>query len=127
MMSETEKSFVRRARGKPFIARDGAEIFELLRPETSRIKNMSIASGHLQPGQKAFEHWHKKSEEAYYVVSGRGRVRVGDEVMNISTGDAIHIPIGALHALENTSQTEQMHILAISSPPYSDNDIFFIE
>lgn len=119
--------FVKKEQGKPFIARDGALIFELLRPETSEIKNMSIASGYLQPKQKALLHYHKKLEEVYYIISGRGKVRVGDSVENISEGVAVHIPIGVVHALENTSVKNPLKILAISSPPYRDDDMFFVD
>jgi len=125
-MSETE-SHVRRAGGEPFIARDGATIFELLRPETSPVRNLSIAEGFLKPRQKALEHWHEVSEELYYVIVGVGKVKVGDSIEEIETGDVVHVPIGTIHALENTSQMEHMHILAISSPPYTDEDIFFVE
>ena len=119
--------FVKRERGKPFIARDGALIFELLRPETSDIRNLSVASGYLKPKQKALPHYHKKSEEVYYVISGDGKVRIGDNVEKISEGSAAHIPAGVVHALENMSTKTEMRILAISAPPYSDDDIFFVD
>ena len=122
----SKNSFIKKEQGKPFIARDGALIFELLRPETSDIKNLSVASGYLKPQQKALPHYHKKSEEVYYVISGTGRVRVDEDVADITTGDAIHIPIGTIHALENTSMKKKMKILAISVPPYSDDDMFFV-
>ncbi len=126
-MNEKEQSFVRRATNELFIAKDGAKIFELLRPENSGIKNMSIASGILEPGQKALLHYHKISEEAYYIIHGKGKVRVDNNIEDIKMGDTIHIPVFSLHALENTSSKDTMEILAISSPPYSDDDIYFIE
>lgn len=122
-----KKQFVKKEHSKPFIAKDGALIFELLCPETSDIQNLSVASGYLKPRQKALPHFHRISEEVYYVITGRGRVRVGNDTMNIGAGDAIHIPVGAVHALENTSSRERMKILAISAPPYGDNDIFFVD
>ncbi|MBI5044807.1 MAG: cupin domain-containing protein [Candidatus Levybacteria bacterium] len=126
-MSEKPSGFVRSAdTSKPFIARDGATIFELLRPETSAVNNMSIASGSLESGQIARRHYHVVSEEAYYVVSGEGVAHVGEVSEPIKTGDVVHVPVGVVHGLENVSSTDKMHILAISSPPYSDDDIFFV-
>ncbi len=121
------KSFIGREKGEPFIARDGALIFELFRNTGLTITNMSIASGYLKSKQKALPHFHKVSEEIYYVVSGSGKVRVGDITERIKKGDAVYIPIEVIHALENTKCNKIMKVLAISSPPYQDSDIFFIE
>ena len=123
----SKKSFIGKEKGKPFVARDGALIFELFRDSGLNLQNLSIASGYLRPIQKAIPHFHEFSEEIYYVVSGSGRVRVKDVVEKIKEGNAIYIPIRAIHALENTSRTKIMKVLAISSPPYQDEDIFFVE
>lgn len=120
------KSFVGRERGEPFVARDGALVFELFGNSGLAIKNMSIASGYLKPQQKALPHFHKVSEEIYYVLSGSGKCRVGDVVEKIKEGNAVYIPAEAIHALENTSHTKTMKVLAICSPPYQDSDIFFV-
>lgn len=120
-------SFIGREKGKPFVARDGALIFELFRETGLNIKNMSIAAGYLEPRQKALPHFHKISEEIYYVLAGEGSCRIDNIVEVIKWGQAIYIPAGAIHCLENLSFSETMKVLAISSPPYQDNDIFFIE
>jgi mannose-6-phosphate isomerase-like protein (cupin superfamily) len=120
------KSFIGKETGEPFVAKDGALIFELFRGNDLNIKNMGIASGYLKPKQKAFPHFHHLSEEIYFVVSGSGKVRIGGAVNEIEKGEAAYIPAGAIHALENTSQTEEMKILAICSPPYQDEDTVFI-
>lgn len=112
---------------RPFKARDGATIYEIFRPGNSKIKNMGIAGGFLKSNQKASLHFHKISEEIYYIVSGRGKVRVGDSRIKIREGDSIFIPIKKVHALENTSKTKPLKIIAISAPPYSEEDIFFIK
>lgn len=121
-----KESFLGKEKGEPFIVKDGALIFELFRGSGLEIKNISIASGYLKPNQKAIPHFHESSEEIYYVLSGRGKVRVGEIIENIKKGDAVYVPIKAIHALENTSPTKRMKVLAISSPPYRDNDMFFV-
>ena len=123
----SSKSFVGKERGEPFVARDGALIFELFRNTGLSIKNMSIASGYLEPKQKALPHVHKVSEEIYYVVAGHGKCKIGNIVEKIKEGEAVYIPVGLAHALENTSVSETMKVLAISSPPYQDSDMFFVE
>ncbi len=121
------QSFVGRERGEPFVARDGALIFELFRGNKFTPRNISIASGYLKPKQKALPHFHNISEEIYYVLFGHGKCRIGEVTEEIEGGDVVYIPVGAIHALENTSATKSMKVLAISSPPYQDSDIFFVE
>lgn len=121
------KSLIARESGKPFIARDGALIFELFRKSGITIKNLSIATGFLKPLQKAIPHYHKISEEIYYVLHGVGRVRVGNFSGKIKAGDTVYIPIRSIHALENTNKIKSLKVIAISSPPYKDSDIFFVE
>jgi mannose-6-phosphate isomerase-like protein (cupin superfamily) len=43
-------------------------------------------------------------EEIYYIQSGQGRMQVGDEVCEVESGDAVHIPIGQFHELTNTGE-----------------------
>lgn len=53
----------------------------------------------LQPGERSFPmHFHCANEEATYVVSGRGVVRIGDARVEIRAGDWIAHPIGPDHA-----------------------------
>lgn len=125
---KNRKSILRRiSDAKPFKAGDGAIVYEIFRPGNSKIKNMGIAGGFLRPNQKALLHFHKISEEIYYIVSGRGNIRVGDSKMKIREGDSVYIPIKKIHALENASKTKPLKILAISAPPYSEKDIFFVK
>jgi mannose-6-phosphate isomerase-like protein (cupin superfamily) len=113
--------FIGKEEGEPFIARDGARIFELF-----QSSGLSIASGYLKPEQRALSHFHDSSEEIYYIISGSGEVKVGDVTEKIEAGDVVRMLPGETHALKNTSQTEIMKVLAISSPAYADDDIFFV-
>jgi len=64
---------------EPFITKDNSEIREILAPSNSSIKNQSLAEARLTPGQSTDEHFHPKSEEIYYILEGRGRMKVEDE------------------------------------------------
>lgn len=112
---------------KPFIASDGATVFELFNPGNSNIENISLASGFLDHDQSARLHCHKISEEIYYVLSGIGRVRLGGFDFDIKSGDAIYVPIGLTHGLVNTQPDQNLKVLVIESPPYSNDDIYFID
>lgn len=43
-------------------------------------------------------------QEAIYVVSGVGEIRVGDTVVAIRPGSAIYIPPGTIHATRRTTE-----------------------
>ena len=57
------------------------------------------------PGDKSTEeHTHVYEDEAVYVLSGRGEVRIGERAFEIAAGDFLGFPKGGdAHALYNTS------------------------
>jgi len=56
-------------------------------------------------------------EEIYLIIKGGGLMKVGDEEKEVKEGDAIWIPVGEPHRLENT--TEDMTIvLVIAAYPH---------
>jgi len=71
------------------------------------------------PGKRAFpRHNHRANEELFYVISGEGVVRIGDESYPIRAGDVIVCPAGGpetAHHLLNTSASEELRYLAIST------------
>lgn len=53
----------------------------------------------LAPGERSFPmHFHCANEEAIYVISGMGTVRLGDAHIPIRAGDWIAHPVGPEHA-----------------------------
>ena len=56
----------------------------------------------LAPGKKSFPfHAHHVTEEALFVLSGRGKVRGADGEQPIGAGDYVSFPTGAAHQLIN--------------------------
>jgi uncharacterized cupin superfamily protein len=68
------------------------------------------------PGKRAFPlHRHHVIEELFYVVSGSGEYRWGDETFAVRPGDVIGAPAGTkAHQLVNTG-SEDLRYLAIST------------
>lgn len=52
-----------------------------------------------------------EEDEIYYILSGRGRLRLDDEVIDIAGGQVIFIPAGCFHALDNRDSDEDLCIL----------------
>jgi len=60
-----------------------------------------VSHHRVKPGKRAaFGHKHEEAEEVYLVVSGSGRIKLDDEIVEISELDAIRISPGVMHALE---------------------------
>ena len=99
----------------------GSEIRPLIDRTTSDIRLCSLAEEMLPAGRAVTRHHHLETEEIYYVLKGHGRMTVGSEVREVAAGEAVYIPRGAAHTLEN-SGTEPMTILLVCGPAYSPED-----
>ena len=68
------------------------------------------------PGKKAFPfHRHHVMDELFYIVSGSGHYRYGEETMPVRAGDIVGAPAGTkAHQLINTG-SEDLRYLGISS------------
>ena len=101
------------------MTKDGSTIREL-----HHTQAQSLAEATLEPDQATQRHFHRRSEEIYFVTKGSGSLEVDGETRRVRPGEAILIPPGAWHTLENDG-TSELTILCVCSPPYSHEDTFF--
>jgi mannose-6-phosphate isomerase-like protein (cupin superfamily) len=106
-------------RAAPFTTKDGSTIRELHHTE-----RQSLAEATLEPSEATERHYHRASEEIYFVLKGSGTLEVDGELRRVRPGDAALIPPGAWHTLENDGSSE-LRILCCCAPPYSHDDTFF--
>ena len=99
----------------------GSEIRPLVDRTTSGIELCSLAEEVLPVGAAVGRHHHTETEEVYYVLAGSGRMTVGAETREVAAGDAVFIPRGHTHTLENTG-VEPMTVLLVCGPAYSRDD-----
>ncbi len=70
------------------------------------------------PGKRAFPfHNHHVNEEMFFIIEGKGEVRIGENVYPIRPGDIIACPAGGeetAHQIINTGQSE-LKYLAVST------------
>jgi len=102
-----------------FTTKDGSTIREL-----HHTANQSLAEATLEPDQATERHYHRATEEIYFVVKGSGLLEVDGESQIVRPGDAILIPPGAWHTFENNG-TSELRFLCCCAPPYSHDDTFF--
>lgn len=106
---------------EPLITKDGSEIRELLAHRNSCIRNQTLAEARLPPGHTTAGHHHVATEEIYYLLEGRGLMRIGDETRPVAAGDAVAIPPGAFHQIANSGDTV-LRFLCCCAPGYEHED-----
>ena len=75
------------------------------------LQHSGISYQRLAPGfRPPFGHTHEKQEELYVVVSGSGRAKVGDEIVDLEQWDALRVPPGVWRGIE--AGPEGMEVLA---------------
>ena len=52
-----------------------------------------------------------EEDEIYYILSGKGKLKLNDDVVEIAEGQVVFIPAGCFHALDNRESDEDMCIL----------------
>ncbi len=111
---------------KAFITKDGSEIRELLAYRNSVIRNQSLAEARLAVSASTQEHYHRLTEEIYFITNGSGRIRIEGEIREVTAGDAIAILPGQKHKLWNTG-TGTLRLLCCCAPAYEDGDTVITE
>ena len=105
----------------PFVTKDGSEIRELLAYRNSCIRLQSLAEARLAPGTATTPHYHKKTEEIYFILQGQGEMQLDGQRRRVRPGDAIAIPPGSVHTIRNTGP-EVLRFLCCCAPPYEHED-----
>ena len=109
-----------------FTTVDGSEIRELLAYRNSCIRQQSLAEARLAVGAGTTAHYHKVTEEIYYILVGEARMQIGEEVRAVRPGDAIAIPPGEIHQITNTGDVE-LKFLCACAPCYEDEDTVLVK
>lgn len=104
-----------------FIAKDGSYVKEVINPRIFDVKDYSIAFAIIKGSTKM--HYHKTSEEVYFVLKGRGKMFLDDKWFDIKEGDFIVIKPGIKHKV----MADEIHIICYSHPSYKDDDTVCLE
>jgi mannose-6-phosphate isomerase-like protein (cupin superfamily) len=109
---------------EPFTTKDGSTIRELLGlPTSALVRNQSLAEATLKPGQATERHYHRASEEIYFLLDGGGLMEVDGDEREVGPGDAVLIPPGAWHTLR--AGADGARLLCMCAPPYTHDDTYF--
>ena len=68
------------------------------------------------PGATSGVHVHLVADEFFYVLGGYGRILLGKEEVEITTGDMIFVPVGTDHRV-TSSYDDPLHLIFIVDRP----------
>jgi len=108
---------------KPFITKDGSTIRSILDCTNAPVKKQSLAEATVPAGGATERHYHKLSEEFYYILEGQGMVEIDGESSKVAPGDAILIPAKSWHQI--MAADDSLRFLCCCAPPYSHEDTYF--
>ena len=66
----------------------------------------SLTLHRLQGGMEGDYHEHENKEQIYYFISGKGKMRIDDEIYEVTAGDAVHLPPRVKHGVINDSEDD---------------------
>ena len=113
-------------RASAFMTKDGSQIRELLSHRNSSIHNQSLAEARVTPGQTTELHFHCRAEEIYYILSGTGRMRLGDECAK--SGPATPSPYRpATFIRSQTAAQRTWCFCAPVAPGYENDDTVLVD
>ncbi|MFO1440848.1 MAG: cupin domain-containing protein [Verrucomicrobiaceae bacterium] len=107
---------------KPFTTKDGSTIRSILDRTNAPVQNQSLAEATVPVGKPTERHYHKLSEEFYFILEGQGTMEIDGETRQVTPGDAILIPPGAWHQI---TALQTLRFLCCCAPPYSHDDTYF--
>jgi mannose-6-phosphate isomerase-like protein (cupin superfamily) len=81
--------------------------------ELLRVPAMSAGIYRVRAGAADPQQPHRE-DEVYYVVSGAGRIRIGDGDHVVAAGDVAFVPAGVVHRFHDV--TEDLTLLVVFAP-----------
>lgn len=108
-----------------FTAADGARVQELAGRAHGLISHSLAVITH-PPGTASRDHHHTVADEVYFVESGQGRVRIGEEMRFIGPGDFVIIRPGQPHKLWNDGPDDLVLIVSCA-PAYQVDEVVWDE
>lgn len=107
---------------RPFTTKDGSTIRSILDRTNAPVEMQSLAEASLPAGRATDRHYHRRSEELYFLLEGTAVMELDGETQPVGPGDAILIPAGAWHQITATSD---VRFLCCCAPPYDHADTYF--
>lgn len=104
--------------GKKLVREDEQEVIQLnggtvnwLMTQDKNDSESSVCIFTIAPGKRVLPaHSHPYGEETIYVISGTGKVKIGEDIADIGPGSIFHLPKQVPHLIINTGEEEMKTI-----------------
>lgn len=99
------------------LANPGVISRQLLNPDNSESRRVTITEVHLEPGARQPRHIHDASEQIWYALKGSGTLLLADDAEHSFTvGDVVRFADKDVHGLYNNGNEEFVY-LSVTAPP----------
>jgi mannose-6-phosphate isomerase-like protein (cupin superfamily) len=101
----------------PLRTHDGQQSYILLQQGDVPSDLFSVMWVEMAPGSGQQPHQHGP-EQAYIIIRGGGRMRVGHEEDEVNEGDIIYVPSNAVHTVQNLGPGPLVY-LTVAAPAFN--------
>ncbi len=77
--------------------------------------SLSIIQEIMPPGTAEKVHYHKLSQQVFYILKGLATFEIDDQIYEVKPGESIHILPLSKHCIRNKGR-EELHFLVVSEP-----------
>ncbi len=99
------------------LANPGVVSRQLLNPDNSESRRVTITEVHLEIGASQPRHMHEASEQIWYALKGSGTLLLADDAERaFHAGDVVRFADTDIHGLRNDGDTEFVY-LSVTAPP----------
>lgn len=86
-------------------------------------QNTQLVLMSLKPGEEIGLETHEENDQFFRFEAGEGEVVIDGNRHAVSDGVAVIVPAGAEHNVKNTSQSEELKMYTLYSPPHHKDQI----
>ena len=98
-----------------------SECGQSTRPLT--FPDTTVCNLHVTFIKDSTKHYHKECTEVYYILQGRGKMELNDDVVDVEPGTIVYIEPYTTHRLFST---EGVQTIVFGVPAYQADDEFFV-
>jgi mannose-6-phosphate isomerase len=85
--------------------------------ENFKVKRLDVL-----PGMRLSYQSHTRRSEHWFIVRGTGKVTLNGEEILVKSGEAVDIPVGTAHRVENPSESELLVFVETQTGDYFGED-----
>ena len=87
------------------------------------IADTPVCNLHVTRITDSVKHYHRETTEVYYILRGRGKMELNDDVVDVEPGMVVYIEPMTAHRLVSA---EGVETVVFGVPAYREDDEFFV-